>query len=218
VAYPRVRAGAFASSPAKGVAMALREFALVSGLMLMSPSIAIGGPPTPPTLPTIVVNKPESPVPVQGSVAVTMMPRENEVELFDQSVQCFGIGPSYQCDAKWQGSVIIESLSAHCQGSGAMVRVLKVISSMSLSAGFLPADKLSASPGPGATAAEAREGGRRFLPLTWIPSLDPSVIVSVLTPVPLRILVPQDRFVRVIFEGDMGSTSCVVAFSGRWLN
>lgn len=183
--------------------------------LLLTPSIVIGEPPT---FETVVVNGPEAPVPVRGSVAVTVVPRVRVADLFDQSVRCVGNGPSFQCDAKWEGSVLIESLSAHCQGSGGMVRMLKVITSMTLTAPSVPADKLSVSPGPGAIVATAFEGARRFLPLTWLPSLDPNVVVAGIAPLPMRTLVPQDRFVRLIIEGDAVASTCFVAFSGRWLD
>jgi hypothetical protein len=48
--------------------------------------------------------------------------------------------------------------------------------------------------------------------------LDPSVIVAGITPLPMRTLLPQGRFVRLIIEGDPVPHSCVVAFSGRWLD
>lgn len=142
-------------------------------------------------------------------------------EFFDQSVRCLGTESSYQCDAKWDGSVIIERVSAHCSGYGGPVWVLKVITSISSSAPSTPAVKLSASPGPGATGAAAFEGARRYLPLTSVLSLDPmeaNAHVTTLVPLSMRTLVPQDRFVRLIFEGEMTSARCVVAFSGRWLD
>lgn len=203
--------------------MTLRVISLLSGLAMLSlvPSIAAGEGPAfgwPPTLQTVVVNPPEKPVPVRGSVAVTVVPRARGTDLFDQTVRCVGYGPNLICDAKWEGSVLIESLSAHCQGSGGMVRMLKVITSQSPTAPSTPADKLAASPGTGATLADAFEGARRWLALAWLPSQDPSVTVTGITPLPMRALVPQDRFVRLVVEGDPVATSCFVAFSGRWLD
>jgi len=180
----------------------------------LAPSVALGDFPP---LQTVVTNRPDHPVPVQGTVVVADLPREQAWDRFDQTVMCFGNGPSFQCDATWEGAVIIERLSAHCGASSGSVWVLKVVTSIGLSAPVPPPDKLSVSAGPGATSASVADGARRYLALTSLPSLTPTPIVTTLPPLAMSALVPRDRIARLIFEGDMGSANCFVAFSGRWL-
>lgn len=185
-------------------------------LLTLIPSLAVAEPPT---LAATVVNGPDAPVPVQGAVAVTTLPRDRGADLLDLSVNCIGALPSFQCDASWQGSVLIESLSAHCQGSTGAVHLVKVITSIAATAPSVPASGVTASAGPGATSATAFEGARRFIPLNLLPSLNPTLLVTGVTPTPTRALVPADRFVRIVLEGEgTGSASCFVAFSGRWLD
>lgn len=183
-------------------------------LLVLVPSIALAGPPA---FPVEVVNGADQPIPVQGAVAVSALPTEKLSEAFDLSVNCSGTGPTYQCDATWEAPVAIEYVSAHCTGTGGSVAVLKVVSSIGPNAPSTPADKVTVAAGTGATNVTAFEGARRFLPLTFIPSLNAAAQVTTLVPVSVRILVPPERFVRLIFEGNMTSASCFVAFAGHWL-
>jgi hypothetical protein len=186
----------------------------LAAISMWVPSIGAGEPPA---FPAVVVNGPDRAVPVQGSVAVTDLPAGKASDAFDQSVSCSGNAPSYQCDAAWNAPVLIERVSAHCTGTGGSVWVLKLISSIGAAAPSTPAERLTASAGPNATAATTFEGARRFLPLASIPSLNANVAVTTLVPVSMAVLVPPERFLRLTFEGDMASASCFVAVSGRWL-
>jgi hypothetical protein len=166
--------------------------------LTLAPSLAAAEPPA---FPTVVVNRAE--------------------DLFDQTVACSGSGTRFQCDAMWDQSVIIDRVSAHCSLAGGWLNAITLITSISRSGpGQIPAEKLSTTPGPGATEASAAEGGRRLLPVNagyvYYPS--PTTWVWTLLPISMSTLVPQDRLARIVVEGgEMQSAICRVAFSGRWL-
>jgi hypothetical protein len=192
--------------------------AMVTAVMVVLPGIALAEPPV---VQTVVVNGSDRAIPVQGAVTVAETPLDVAATYFDKSVQCIGNGPSFQCDASFNGPVLLERVSAHCNvpvsGFG-HVQTVKVVTSVTPTAPSVPADGLKVV-GPIGGSAVAYEGGRRFLPLTDVFSANPASAMNTTAsaPVSLSAVVPGDRLVRLAFEGDMSSATCFVVLSGRWL-
>ncbi len=190
----------------------LRE--MIVAVVMLLPLVAVGEPPT---LSTVVVNAPDQLVPVQGAVSVTEGPRDAVADRLDQSIHCIGTGASFYCDAVWEGSIIIEGVTAHCTPNlGGTVYAVSLITNQKQGMpGGVPAEKVFIYPGNNVTVANAMEGAKRTLParpLTLVVGISAYV-----APTTVNALVPADRFLRVLFEGDMASANCWLDLNGRWL-